>query len=404
MTRAELLYEKVLLRLDMTKETGEEELQDIIQDVLEEAGREEYIPLGDKIRISRDLFNSFRRLDILQDLIEDDSITEIMVNGTENIFYEKGGRLFKSDRRFLSEERLNDVIQQIVGEANRYVNETSPIVDARLQDGSRVNVVLKPVAVNGPIMTIRKFPAEGITMKQLVRMGSLTEEAASFIRRLVRAKYNIFVSGGTGAGKTTFLNAMSDYIPKDERIITIEDNAELQIQGVSNLVSLEARNANMEGEGAVTIRDLIRSALRMRPDRIIVGEVRGEETVDMISSAMLNGHSGSMSTGHANNPSDMLHRLETMMMMGIDLPLQAIQRQISSALDIIIHLGRLRDKSRHVLQIEEVLGYCEGRIQTKTLYEFREEGMEDEKVKGCLMKTGEIENRDKLVAAGYQKI
>ncbi len=404
MTKSELLYEKVLMRLDMTRETGEEELQDIIQDVLEEAGKEEYIPLGDKIRISRELFNSFRRLDILQDLIEDDSITEIMVNGTEEIFYEKGGRIFRSDRHFISEERLNDVIQQIVGEANRYVNETSPIVDARLGDGSRVNVVLKPVAVNGPIMTIRKFPAEAITMRQLVRMGSLTEEAAKFIKCLVAAKYNIFVSGGTGAGKTTFLNAMSDYIPKDERIITIEDNAELQIQGVSNLVRLEARNPNVEGEGAVTIRDLIRSALRMRPDRIIVGEVRGEETVDMISSAMLNGHSGSMSTGHANNPTDMLHRLETMMMMGIDLPLNAIQRQIASALDIIIHLGRLRDRSRHVLQIEEILGYSEGRIQTKTLYEFKEEGVKNEKIKGCLMKTGEIENRDKLVAAGYQKI
>lgn len=404
MTKSELLYEKVLMRLDMTRETGEEELQDIIQDVLEEAGKEKYIPLGDKIRISRELFNSFRRLDILQDLIEDDSITEIMVNGTEEIFYEKGGRIFRSDRHFISEERLNDVIQQIVGEANRYVNETSPIVDARLGDGSRVNVVLKPVAVNGPIMTIRKFPAEAITMRQLVRMGSLTEEAAEFIKCLVAAKYNIFVSGGTGAGKTTFLNAMSDYIPKDERIITIEDNAELQIQGVSNLVRLEARNPNVEGEGAVTIRDLIRSALRMRPDRIIVGEVRGEETVDMISSAMLNGHSGSMSTGHANNPTDMLHRLETMMMMGIDLPLNAIQRQIASALDIIIHLGRLRDRSRHVLQIEEVLGYSEGRIQTKTLYEFKEEGVKNEKIKGCLMKTGEIENRDKLVAAGYQKI
>ena len=403
MTRAELLYEKVLMRLDMTKETGEEELQDIIQKVLEEAGREEYLPLGEKIRLSRELFNSFRRLDILQDLIEDDTVTEIMVNGTENIFYEKGGRLFRSERHFLSEDRLNEVIQQIVGEANRYVNETSPIVDARLGDGSRVNVVLKPVAVNGPILTIRKFPAEAITMSRLVRMGSLTEEAAGFIRRLVNAKYNIFVSGGTGAGKTTFLNAMSDYIPKDERIITIEDNAELQIRGVSNLVTLEARGANVEGEGAVTIRDLIRSALRMRPDRIIVGEVRGEETVDMISSAMLNGHSGSMSTGHANNPSDMLHRLETMMMMGIDLPLAAIQRQIASALDIIIHLGRLRDKSRHVLQIDEVLGCSGGKIQTKTLYEFREEGMENEKIKGRLMKTGEIENRDKLLAAGYQE-
>lgn len=403
MKRTELLYEQVMLNMDMSKETGEEELQEIIRSVLDEAAKEEFLSLSEKIRISRELFNAFRRLDILQDLIEDDTVTEIMINGTENIFYEKGGRIFRTDRHFISEDRLNDVIQQIVGSANRYVNETSPIVDARLSDGSRVNVVLKPVAVNGPIMTIRKFPKEAVTMKQLVRMGSLTEEAAAFIEILVKSKYNIFVSGGTGAGKTTFLNAMSDYIPKDERIITIEDNAELQIRGVDNLVSLESRNANLEGEGAVSIRDLIKSALRMRPDRIIVGEVRGEETVDMISSAMLNGHSGSMSTGHANNPADMLHRLETMMMMGIDLPLQAIQRQIASALDVIIHLGRLRDKSRRVLQIEEILGYEEGRIQTKTLYEFREEGMEDEKVKGSIVKVSEIENRGKLMAAGYQE-
>ena len=404
MIKSELLYEKVMLRLDMTRETGEEELQEIILTVIEEAAEEEFLPLSEKIRISRELFNAFRRLDILQDLIEDDSITEIMVNGTENIFYEKGGRLYRTDRHFISEERLCDVIQQIVGETNRHVNESPPVVDARLRDGSRVNVVLKPVAVNGPIMTIRKFPSEAITMEQLIRMGSLTREAAEFIRQLVEAKYNIFVSGGTGAGKTTFLNAMSDYIPKEERIITIEDNAELQIQGVDNLVRLEARGANLEGEGAVTIRDLIRSALRMRPDRIIVGEVRGEETVDMISSAMLNGHSGSMSTGHANNPADMLHRLETMMMMGIDLPLQAIQRQIASALDIIIHLGRLRDKSRRVLKIEEVLDCMDGRIRTETLYEFREEGMKDEKIEGSLVKAGEIKNREKLVAAGYKEV
>lgn len=403
MTRTELLYEKVMLRMDMTKETGEDELQEIIRCVIEEEGKREFLSLGEKIKISRELFNVFRRLDILQDLIEDDEITEIMVNGTENIFYEKRGRLHQTDRHFISEERLGDVIQQIAGEANRYVNETSPIVDARLKDGSRVNVVLKPVAVNGPVMTIRKFPSEAITMRQLIRMGSLTEEAAGFIEKLVRSKYNIFVSGGTGAGKTTFLNAMSDYIPKEERIITIEDNAELQIQGVANLVRLEARGPNLEGEGAVTIRDLIRSALRMRPDRIIVGEVRGEETVDMISSAMLNGHSGSMSTGHANNPSDMLHRLETMMMMGIDLPLQAIQRQIASALDIIIHLGRLRDKSRKVIQIEEILGYSGDRIRTRTLYEFREEGMDNEKIKGCIVKVSELKNKEKFLAAGYQE-
>ena len=403
MKRTEHLYEQIMLRMDMTRETGEEELQEIIRSVLEQASEEEYIPLQDKIIVSRELFNAFRRLDILQELIEDEEITEIMVNGTDNIFYEKGGRLYRSDRRFLSEERLSDVIQQIVGETNRYVNESSPIVDARLRDGSRVNVVLKPVAVNGPIMTIRKFPSEAVTMKDLIRMGSVTEEAADFLKKLVISKYNIFVSGGTGAGKTTFLNAMSDYIPKDERIITIEDNAELQIQGVENLVKLEARSANLEGEGAITIRDLIRSALRMRPDRIIVGEVRGDETVDMIASAMLNGHSGSMSTGHANNPEDMLNRLETMMMMGIDLPLPAIQRQIASALDIIIHLGRLRDRTRKVLRIDEVLSYTGGRIETNTLYEFQEEGMENEKIKGCLMKAGSLENKGKLLAAGYKE-
>ncbi len=401
--RAELIYGQVLQRMDMSRETGDEELQELIRMTLEEASEKEYLPLNEKIELSRELFHAFRKLDILQELLEDPKITEIMVNGTDHIFYEKGGRLFRSERKFMSEERLVDVIQQIVGEANRYVNEASPIVDARLKDGSRVNVVMKPVAVNGPILTIRKFPEEPLTMKKLIDCGSMTEEAAQFIRKLVVAKYNIFVSGGTGAGKTTFLNAMSDFIPKDERIITIEDNAEMQIRGVTNLVKLEARGANPEGEGAVTIRDLIRSALRMRPDRIIVGEVRGDETVDMISSAMLNGHSGSMSTGHANNPTDMLHRLETMMLMGIDLPLTAVQRQIASALDIIIHLGRLRDKSRKVLQITEIGRYESGKIHTKTLYEFREEGMEHGKIKGTLMKVDELSNQEKLMAAGYKE-
>ena len=398
--RAELIYGQVLQRMDMTRETGDEELQELIRMTLEEASEKEYLPLNEKIELSRELFHAFRKLDILQELLED---PKIMVNGTDHIFYEKGGRLFRSERKFMSEERLVDVIQQIVGEANRYVSEASPIVDARLKDGSRVNVVMKPVAVNGPILTIRTFPEEPLTMKKLIDCGSMTEEAAQFIRKLVIAKYNIFVSGGTGAGKTTFLNAMSDFIPKDERIITIEDNAEMQIRGVENLVKLEARGANPEGEGAVTIRDLIRSALRMRPDRIIVGEVRGDETVDMISSAMLNGHSGSMSTGHANNPTDMLHRLETMMLMGIDLPLAAVQRQIASALDIIIHLGRLRDKSRKVLQITEIEKYESGKIHTRTLYEFREEGMEHGKIKGRLMKVAELSNQEKLMAAGYKE-
>lgn len=396
------MYERVLDRLDLTRDIGDEELTELIREVLMEETEEEYIPLQEQIALSRQLFHSFRKLDILQELVEDEAVTEIMVNGTEDIFIERNGQIYRSDKRFMSQSKLEDVIQQIVAGTNRYVNELSPIVDARLKDGSRVNVVLKPVALNGPIMTIRKFPKEKVTMEQLLDWNSVSREAAEFLKVLVRAKYNIFVSGGTGAGKTTFLNALSDFIPKEERIITIEDNAELQIKGVENLVRLEARNANLEGEGAVTIRDLIKSALRMRPDRIIVGEVRGEETVDMISSAMLNGHSGSMSTGHANNPADMLQRLETMMMMGIDLPLAAIQRQIASALDIIIHLGRLRDKSRRVMEIAEVLGYENGRIQLRTLFEFREEGMEHDKVKGTLVKVEELVYRDKLLAAGYQ--
>lgn len=385
----------------MGHEMENDELLELIHMVLHEAGEEKYLPLEEKIRLSKELFNAFRKLDILQDLIEDEDITEIMINGTDNIFLEKGGRVYQSDKHFLSTGKLEDVIQQIVAGTNRYVNEASPIVDARLEDGSRVNVVLKPVALNGPIMTIRKFPNEKVTMEQLISWGSISHEAAEFLKMLVGAKYNIFVSGGTGAGKTTFLNALSDYIPEDERLITIEDNAELQIRGVPNLVRLETRNANLEGEGAVSIRDLIKSALRMRPDRIVVGEVRGEETVDMISSAMLNGHSGSMSTGHANHPTDMLHRLETMMMMGIDMPLAAIQRQVASAIDIIIHLGRLRDKSRKVLEISEVLGYENGTIQIQTLYEYREEGMESGKIQGNLVKVEELVHKEKLLAAGY---
>lgn len=395
------MYDKVLRQMDMEHEMEDEELLELIHVVLNEASEQKYMPLQEKIHLSKELFNAFRKLDILQDLIEDEDITEVMVNGTDNIFLEKDGRVYPSDKHFLSVARLEDVIQQVVAGTNRYVNEASPIADARLEDGSRVNVVLKPVALNGPIMTIRKFPREKVTMEQLISWGSISAEAAEFLEVLVRAKYNIFVSGGTGAGKTTFLNALSDYIPKDERLITIEDNAELQIKEVPNLVRLETRNVNLEGEGAVTIRDLIKAALRMRPDRILVGEVRGEETVDMISSAMLNGHSGSMSTGHANNPTDMLHRLETMMMMGIDMPLAAIQRQIASAIDIIIHLGRLRDKSRKVLEIAEVVGYEEGKVQTQTLYEFREEGTGNGEIQGKLMKVEELVHREKLLAAGY---
>lgn len=400
MTLEERIYEEVLRRMDMSRETRDEELEELIYQVLREEAKRDYIPLQDQILISRRLFHAFRKLDILQEFLEDEAVTEIMINGTKDIFLEKDGKIFRSEKHFLSEEKLEDVIQQIVSRTNRYVNELSPIADARLDDGSRVNVVLKPVALNGPILTIRKFPKDKVTMEQLIEWNSISSEAVEFLEMLVKAKYNIFVSGGTGAGKTTFLNALSDFIPEDERIITIEDNAELQLRRIQNLVRLEARGENLEGEGAVTIRDLIKSALRMRPDRIIVGEVRGEETVDMIGT-MLNGHSGSMSTGHANNTTDMLHRLETMMMMGIDLPLAAIQRQVASAIDIIIHLGRLRDKSRRVLEITEVLGFEEGKIRTQTLFQFQEEGMKDEKILGRLVKREGLFATDKLLSAGY---
>ena len=396
----EQLYEDVITQLDLTRETGDDELRSIIRNVIEEASSDHYLSLQDKLHYSKELFHAFRKLDVLQDFMEDEEVTEIMINGTDNIFVEKNGQILMSHKRFSKGSRLEDVIQQIVSGTNRFVNESSPIVDARLKDGSRVNVVLPPVAINGPILTIRKFPMERITMEQLIRYGSVTIEAAEFLNLLIKSKYNIFVSGGTGSGKTTFLNALSDYIPKDERLITIEDNAELQIRGVDNLVRLEARNANIEGEGAVSIRDLIKSALRMRPTRIIVGEVRGEETVDMIG-VMLNGHNGSLSTGHGNNPGDMIHRLETMMLMGLDLPLEAISRQIASALDIIIHLDRIRDKTRRVMEITEVLGYENGCVLLQPLYQFKEEGMTHGKIKGQLMKVTQLQNTDKLLAAGY---
>lgn len=320
-----------------------------------------------------------RKLDLLQEFLEDDDITEIMINGTQNIFIEKAGRISQSDKRFLSADKLEDVIQQIVAGSNRLVNEASPIVDARLADGSRVNVVLPPVALNGPIVTIRKFAKEVITMNKLMEWQSINSEVSGFLASLVAAGYNIFISGGTGSGKTTFLNALSQYIPKNERIITIEDNAELQIQNIKNLVRLEARNANVEGTGEVTIRDLIKSALRMRPDRIIVGEVRSAEAIDMLQ-ALNTGHDGSLSTGHANSPKDMISRLETMVLMGMDLPLPAIERQIASGLDIIVHLGRLRDKSRKVLEVTEVLGYWDGQIHLQTIYRYEEIRKEDENV------------------------
>ncbi|MDD2978885.1 MAG: CpaF family protein [Hespellia sp.] len=394
------LHRAILRKLDLTRETEDEELMDIIQEVLDEKGKSVYLPLQDKIRLSRELFNAFRKLDILQELIEDDEITEIMINGTEHIFLERAGQIYPSQKQFLSQAKLEDVIQQIVSGSNRFVNESSPIVDARLADGSRVNVVLPPVALNGPVVTIRKFPKEIITMDHLLEWGSINLEAVSLLQKLVKARYNIFISGGTGSGKTTFLNALSHFIPKSERIITIEDNAELQIRGIDNLVRLEARNANVEGGGEISIRELIRCALRMRPDRIIVGEVRGGEAVDMLQ-AYNTGHDGSLSTGHANSSKDMLSRLETMAFMGMDLPLSAISRQIASGIDIIVHLGRLRDRSRRVLQIVEVLDYEQEEIQTNVLYEFQEEAVKDGRIQGRLVKQSEITRKEKLLAAGY---
>ena len=412
MIEAEQLHARILARLDMTRDMEDEELTELIYEVLQEVSQEEYLSLDQKTMLGKELFNAFRKLDLLQEFLEDDDITEIMINGTQNIFIEKAGRISQSDKRFLSADKLDDVIQQIVAGSNRLVNEASPIVDARLADGSRVNVVLPPVALNGPIVTIRKFAKEVITMNKLMEWQSINSEVSGFLASLVAAGYNIFISGGTGSGKTTFLNALSQYIPKNERIITIEDNAELQIQNIKNLVRLEARNANVEGTGEVTIRDLIKSALRMRPDRIIVGEVRSAEAIDMLQ-ALNTGHDGSLSTGHANSPKDMISRLETMVLMGMDLPLPAIERQIASGLDIIVHLGRLRDKSRKVLEVTEVLGYWDGQIHLQTIYRYEEIRKEDEnvtenekkdqenKVHGEWEKVAELFHREKLVAAGY---
>ncbi|WP_314908338.1 CpaF family protein [Oribacterium asaccharolyticum] len=332
------------------------------------------IGLQEKLYLRTAVFDSFRRLDLLSELLDDKNVTEIMINGPKEIFVEKKGKMEKWNRSFQSEEQLFDLIQQIVSRINRAVNTKSPIVDARLEDGSRVHVVLPPIALKGPTVTIRKFP-EPITMAKLIQLGSLTEDAALFLESLVKASYNIFISGGTNSGKTTFLNALSQYIPKRERIITIEDSAELQIQEVENLVSLETRNANAEGEGAVSISDLIKASLRMSPNRIIVGEVRGKECLDMLN-AMNTGHDGSISTGHGNTSRDMLRRMETMVLQGADLPLSSIRNMIASAIEIMVHLGRSKDHKRRVLEISEVTGVENGEIQLKTLYQYNGEVLE----------------------------
>ena len=401
MRRAEQLHEEILAQMDLSKEASDEELLELIHRILEEKSKEEFIPLGEKAILGRELFNAFRKLDILQELIEDEEITEIMINGTQPIFIERNGRIYETDKKFLSKGKLEDVVQQMVAGCNRVVNEATPIVDARLEDGSRVNVVLPPVALNGPIVTIRKFPKSRITMETMIDTGSIGKEAAAMLIQAVKAKYNIFISGGTGSGKTTFLNVLSDFIPKEERIITIEDSAELQITGIPNLVRLEARNANVEGTGEINIRDLIRTALRMRPERIIVGEVRGKEALDMLQ-AFNTGHDGSISTGHANSPDDMMSRLSTMVLMGIKLPLEAVMRQIASGIDILVHLGRLRDKSRKVLEIMEVLGYEKGEIRLQPLFSFQETGSKDGKIQGEWVKRSTLTRTEKLMAAGYQ--
>ena len=368
---------------------SDEELAERIDQIVTDRLKDIYCPIETKVSISQQVYSSIRGFGLLDSIISDDSITEVMINGPEKIFIEKKGRLTRLDKKFESQRKLEDVIQRIVGLAGREVNQANPICDTRLPDGSRVNVVLPPIALCGPTITIRKFSKEPMTINKLIEYGSITQEIADKLELLVKAKYNIFISGGTGSGKTTFLNALSNFIPKDERIITIEDSAELQITGIDNLVSLETRNANASGAGQVTIRDLIKSSLRMRPERIIVGECRGGEALDMLQ-AMNTGHDGSLSTGHANSTEDMLSRLETMVLQGADgLPLEAIKQQIASAVDIIIHLSRLRDKSRKTMAITEVVGIKNGEIELNPLYEFKEdENSTMDKVSGRLVRTG----------------
>ncbi len=393
------IHGAIMRGIDFSRSVEDEEVLGLIDEEIIRAKREGELSLDEMKQMRMELFNAIRRLDVLQELIEDSTVTEIMINGPDHIFIERAGKIQRTDRTFVSKEKLEDVVQQIVSACNRVVNESTPIVDARLANGDRVNVVLPPVALNGPIVTIRRFPEKPIRMEDLLGFGSIPENIAAFLSCIVRAGYNIFISGGTGSGKTTFLNALSEYIPAEERVITIEDNAELQIRHIENLVRLEARNANVEGCRPISIRDLIRSALRMRPDRVIVGEVRGSEAIDMVQ-AMNTGHDGSLSTGHANSAQDMLARLETMILMGMDLPLPAIRGQLASAIDVIIHLGRLRDRTRKLLEICEVTGMEDGRIVTAPLFRFREKEERDGKIIGIWEQTGKLISRDKLAMAG----
>lgn len=395
------IREEVIGDLDFSQDVSDGQVLDRIDEKILSCAAGTNLLLEEMKELRQEIFHSIRKLDVLQDLIEDRDVTEIMINGADSIFIERAGKVTQVHQHFSSKEKLSDVIQQIVSGCNRVVNESMPIADARLPGGARVSVVLSPVALNGPILTIRRFPDHPIEMEDLISFGSVTAELADYLGKLVRSGYNIFISGGTGSGKTTFLNALSAFIPEDERVITIEDNAELQIRHIPNLVRLEARGANVDGCIPVTIRDLIRTSLRMRPDRIIVGEVRGGEAIDMIQ-AMNTGHDGSMSTGHANSAEDMMARLETMALMGMDLPLAAIRAQIASAIDVVVHLGRLRDRSRRVLEIAEVPSCTGERISLRTLYRFREKGEENGRILGEWVRENDLQRTDKLAAAGIR--
>lgn len=398
---ARQIQRKILEDMEFGEELDDEKLKDLIGKHLLE--KKYNFSLSQRKQLGKEIFDALRKLDVLQDLLDDEEVTEIMVNGWKSIFIEKYGRISKVHLQFESEEKLMQVINQIVSDCNRAVNENSPIVDARLKTGERVNVVLAPVAMNGPILTIRRFPNCPITMERLERMNAISKEAVLFLEKAVKAKYNVLISGGTGSGKTTFLNALSGFIPVDERIITIEDSAELQIIGIENLIRMETRNANVEGGKVITIRDLIKTSLRMRPDRIIVGEVRGEEAWDMVGSAMNCGHDGSMSSIHANNAADTLNRLENMILMSAEIPISAIRRQIASGVDLIIHLGRLRDKTRKVLEIAEIKGMENENIILNPLFRFRESpASTKENVDGRLEKVGTLIHKYKMENAGIK--
>lgn len=394
------LRREVQKKMELVREFSDKEVEEAIDEALLAHKDTMLYTVEARRKLKRELFDSLRRLDVLQIFVDNKTVTEIMINGKDHIFIEQEGRLRELEVGFESAEKLQDIIQQIVAGCNRVVNEASPIVDARLPDGSRVNIVMSPIALNGPAVTIRRFPDKPITMEYLVQNNSICREAADFLEKLVRAKYNIFISGGTGSGKTTFLNALSKFIPSDERVVTIEDSAELQLQELPNLVRLETRNSNVEGCREITIRELIRSSLRMRPDRIIVGEVRGPEAFDMLQ-CLNTGHDGSMSTGHANSGMDMLARLENMVLMGLEIPLPAVKQQIASGLDILVHLGRLRDRTRRVLEITEVVGWEGDKIRLNPLYVFEEEEEDDNaKITGRLKKKGGLLCGIKLKAAG----